>query len=454
MRMGKSLGLWVAIAAVVLGAGCRDEIGHGPNPCNAAPCDILEAECQRKVMEVVRCFRGGDEEVMPDVEVITEDEYIELITGDALTDEERATYERFARGMALFELSPEMPDLETDIAEYAAEIAAAYLTGDKRVVIIDRDEPLDSPGAFATLAHELVHALQDREIGLEDFYGAALPTLDATLATRALIEGEAMHYDVLASAALDGVHPAYIDWGSLYARYQIDMLIDGYKDEAPIVLALVRFPYAFGGHYVTDAWLGGGHSSIENLFEDPPLSSSDVLYMKRSSDERLEQIEAFRERARLAPIDGYELVAYDELGSFILDGFLHRLELTDEQLLDPRVLWLIGDGATVLYNEADDHVVVAWRLSFEDGKAPNEESVSAFREALGAPDEAAPEPADDVTARVYSEGHDLIMIASDAPLDAAFLGDAVSWEAAPTDEAMEETVPTAAKLCGRRCVFR
>lgn len=454
MRKGTYLGLWAAGVAALLGAGCREEIGHGPNPCDATTCDILEGECQQKVMDVIRCFRGGDEEVMPDVDVITQDEYVELITGDELTEDERASYERFARGMALFQLSPEMPNLETDLEEYASEIAAAYLTEDQRVVIIDRGKPLDSQGAFATLAHELVHALQDREFGLQELYQSARPTIDATLAMRALIEGEAMHYDVLASAALDGVHPAYIDWARLYATYQVDTLLAGYEDDAPLVLSLVRFPYAFGGDYVTSAWLGGGQPSVEGLFDDPPLSASDVLFWRRSSDEKLEQIEAFRERSRLSPIEGYEQVAYDELGSFILDGFLHRLELTEEKLLDSRVLWLRADGATVLYNEADDHVVAAWRLHFDDGRVPSEGSLGAFRAALGAPDEAAPEPGEDVTARVYVEDNDLILIASEAPLDAAFLDAEIGWQSAPTDDEMEQAVPTAATMCGRRCAFR
>jgi hypothetical protein len=453
MRLGTNIGSWVMLAATMLGAGCREEIGHGPNPCNAATCDILEEDCQEKVMAVIRCFRGGDEDVMPDVEVITEDEYIELVTGDEITEEERTIYTRFARGMSLFQLSPEMPDLESDVAEYASQIAAAYLTEGKRVVLIDRDEPLDSRAAFATFAHELVHALQDREIGLEEFYENVRPTVDGTLAARALIEGEGTHYDMLTYAALAGAHPSHINWGYEYASYQIDMLLAGYEDESPLVLSAVRFPYAFGGDYVSDTWLFGGQAAVADLFEEPPLSTYDVLTFSAPSDDRRDDIEAFREASRLAPIDGYELVAYDELGSFVLDGFLHRLELTEDELLDHRVLWLVADGTTVLHHAEDDHVVAAWRMQFQSGKTPDEETISLWREALGAPDEAAPEPSDDVMARVYVDDDDVILIASDAPLDAAFLGDELTWEPALDDNEMTE-LPTAAKHCrGRRCTF-
>ena len=134
--------------------------------------------------------------------------------------------------------------LDEVIEEYATEIAAAYLTETESVVIIDRGDPLDSQPAVATLAHELVHALQDREIGLEDFYDSVRPSLDGTLAARALVEGEATHYDLVVYAALDGAGPSAINWAGYYTNYQLEMLLNGYEDEAPLGLVPISLSCA------------------------------------------------------------------------------------------------------------------------------------------------------------------------------------------------------------------
>ena len=216
----------------------------------------------------------------------------------------------------------------------------------------------------------------------------------------------------------------------------------------------MRFPYAFGGDYVTDQWLyAGGQRAVADLFESPPQSTADVITFSLLNETGEADVAEFRELSKLAPIEGYELVAYDELGSFVLDGFLHRLEVSDEVVLDGRVLWMISDGVTVLHNEEEDSVVAAWRLRFEEAGVPTEEEIAALRAALEAPDEDAPEPGDDVKARVFLEDRDLIIIASDKPLDAAWLGDEVVWEPAPTIEEMAEETPTAMTLCGKRCKF-
>lgn len=427
-------------------AGCEEEVAQAPNPCEAKTCDILERDCQKEVMRMLRCFRGGDEDVMPDVEVITEDEYVELVKGEDPTEEMKRGYEHFSRAMALFKLAPAMADEDATIEEYASEIAAAYLTDTQSVVIIDRGDPLDSQPAVATFAHELVHALQDREIGLEDFYNNKVrPSLDGSLAARALIEGEAMHYDLIMYAALDGAPPAAIDWSNYYTSYQLEMLLNGYEDEAPLALSFVRFPYAFGGDYVSDTWIYSGQPGIERLFENPPQSTADVITFSLLDEESQADVAEFREQAKLVAPDGYELVAYDELGSFVIDSFLHRMDISDDIALDVRALFVWADGVTVLHDEAADQVVVGWRMHFEPDRVLDNAGLAALREALGAPDEDAPEPGEDVHARVYADERDLYIFASDGPLPEALLAEDVMWEPAPLAIEMTEEMPTAAR---------
>jgi hypothetical protein len=450
---GGALALFFTILACGALAGCAEEVATAPNPCGAKTCDILERDCQEEVLKLLRCYRGGDEDVMPDVEVISEDEYIELVTGEEPTEEMQQTFERFSRAMAMLKLAPAMQDQDETIEEYASNIAAAYLTDTESVVIIDRGKPLDTASAVATFAHELVHALQDREIGFEDFYQSSVrPSLDGTLAARALIEGEATHYDLLVFAALSGAGPQRINWAGYYTNYQLEMLLNGYEDDAPLALSFIRFPYAFGGDFVSDTWLWSGQPGVEALFENPPQTTADVITLSVLDEEGLADVAEFREQSKLVAADGYELVAYDELGSFVLDSFLHRMKVTDDVALDVRALYVRADGVTVLYDEAADQVAVAWRMHFEEDRVPDGNTIRGLREALGAPDEDAPEPGDDVKARVYADERDVYIIASDGPLPEAWLGEDVMWEPAPLDEQMAEEMPNAAHW--RRLITR
>jgi hypothetical protein len=430
-RMKNGFSAWVVCAVLV---GCAEQESEpGPNPCNARICDVLDEECQEDIMLALQCFRGEGDDVMPEVRVISEDEYIDIVRGEQPTEDMQVGYERFSRAMALLKLAPEKADEDATIEEYASEIAAAYVTDEKSVLLIDRGEPLDSELAVATFAHEMVHALQDQERGLEGFYNSGRPTLDATLAARALIEGEATHYELLVFAALGGVHPARIDFFGYYASYQFEMLLGSYRDESPLALSFIRFPYAFGGDYVSNSWVTGGQRGIERLFADPPEATSDVILFAERPKEVREDVAAFREQSKLLELPGWQLVAYDELGSFVIDNFLHRMKVSDDMALDVRSLRVWSDGLTVLFNEESAKVAVAWRMHFQPDSVLDTSAIKALRTALAAPNEDAPEPGDDVRARVYTDERDLYIFASDGPLPAAWLGEDVAWEAAPFD---------------------
>jgi hypothetical protein len=424
---------WGLVAACAVLAGCAEAAEPPPNPCTAKTCDVLDEDCQEEVMKVLQCFRGGDDDVMPEVRVISEDEYVDIVRGGEPTAAMRASYERYSRGMALLKLAPEKADEDASIEEYASEISAAYITDEKSVLLIDRGEPLDSELVFATFAHELVHALQDEEFGLEDFYNDARPSLDGTLAARAMIEGEATHYDLLVYAALQGAHPAQIDYVGYYTGYQLEMLLNGYLDEAPLALSFVRFPYAFGGDYMSDSWIVGGQPGIRRAFEEPPQSTADVILFSRLTEENQEDVTEFREASKLAALPGWELVTYDELGSFVIDSFMHRTEVSDDTALDVRALRVWADGVTVLFHEATNKVAVGWRMHFQPERVLDSAAIKALRNALDAPDADSPAPGKDVKARVYADERDVYIFVSDGPLPAPWLGDDVAWEPASFD---------------------
>ena len=69
----------------------------------------------------------------------------------------------------------------------------------------------------------------------------------------------------------------------LFERYRASELkaVDG--DVAPYSMASVRFPYAFGGGYVAQAWIDHGREGIDRLFDYPPSNTSEILFSRPRS---------------------------------------------------------------------------------------------------------------------------------------------------------------------------
>jgi hypothetical protein len=433
----------VSIACIACGDFSSDGYDEGDldKPCGAENCDIREPDCQELVQEVVQCFRGGDELVMPSVDVIGEDEYRQLLEGDDAGGPEdddggvaldpNVSLERVMHGFSLIKMAPEEIELEDVTDTILGSIKASYLIEDDRIVVIDRGDALDSTGAVASLAHELVHAQQHNERDFEAILEERPDTLDSRLALDAIVEGEATHFEILVQAALENVSPSSIDWYSIYASWQIDELKSGYEDNYPVLMAPIRFPYAFGGEFIRGVRQAAGQPGVDAVFANLPRSTADVLSRSMLAPEPLARAEALAETSVPQAPAGFQPIALDELGSYLYDQFLHRAELTSAGALEPEVIDLIADRVSIFWQPESERTVLSWRLRFIEGAEPSEAAVADFREALDAPDADAPEPDDDVRARVWAEQSDLMIIVSDHPLDAEWLDEDLAWNPDP-----------------------
>ncbi len=139
------------------------------------------------------------------------------------------------------------------------------------VIVSDADNPqFDGEG---TLAHELVHALQDQHFNLSN---AAVSTRDAYNGRNGLIEGDARSVEL-----------AYLDrcgeqWECL-PEAQSDQGASG--GDAPSVhlglYVLEYFPYSDGPGFVSALRDGQDWSAVNGAFEQPPSSSTAVIYPDR-----------------------------------------------------------------------------------------------------------------------------------------------------------------------------
>jgi hypothetical protein len=356
----------VAIVCAVLG-GCEETCPK------VAVCDIRERDCQRGTMKAVACLRGGSADDLPPVSVISEQELIERVRayGDddpEARDESEARYALWTRALSLFALAPDGYDVDDAVADSAAETAAAYFPHEGDIVIVDRGESLADGGVIEVFAHEIVHALQDRELDLLEYGQTDDVTFDSNLALDALIEGEAVHYQILAAVQLANRSPDDLDWEGLYRSFRSDVLIDADADEAPVALAGMRFPYAFGGGFVSQHWLARGRSGIDALFEHPPRTTSEVMF-GRSARLLGDARDTLASRSVPELEAAFEEQTSTALGAWIARMYAARAGLRVNDLIEPAEQ-LGADSFSVHYDPGADTVLAAWRARMLDGASP------------------------------------------------------------------------------------
>jgi hypothetical protein len=158
----------------------------------------------------------------------------------------------------------------TNVSEARAETTAAAtlgyydVEGDEIVVVAEEGEvaELDEP----TLAHELVHVLQDQQFGLGQFDAA---TTDGRMAATGLIEGDATLVERRYRFRCDDG-----DW----ARGCLEADGGAPGNSEYVALELLRFqPYNDGPAYVERLYDVGGWDAVDARFDDPPASTKQLL---------------------------------------------------------------------------------------------------------------------------------------------------------------------------------
>jgi hypothetical protein len=371
MRGGRFGASWLASlagAAVAAGlAGC----GEGGCP-EVKRCDVRQRGCQDSVMRAMACLRGGGSDDLPAVRVIDEAEFIERVNAymadDDVADEQaerEASYALWTRGLSLFGLAPADYEIDDLIADVTSQVAAAYFADQREILIIDRGAPLDDGRAIELFAHEIVHALQDQELDLRDYERRFKTSFDASLALDALIEGEAVHYQILAAVQLAGRSPHELNWPLLYSRWRHEALTEAEADDAPVALADVRFPYAFGGNFVSERWREHDRAGIDALFEDPPRTTSQVLF-RRNPGEFVPEQAMLSEHAVPALDPPFVESASTALGAWIALMYATRADPEATTASDIAGA-LAADVFSVQHDAASDTLVAAWRARlFED----------------------------------------------------------------------------------------
>ncbi|ELZ38816.1 Hvo_1808 family surface protein [Halorubrum tebenquichense] len=148
-------------------------------------------------------------------------------------------------------------------------VSGFYSPSEDRIVIVvpDGESPDIDP---STLAHELLHAMQDQYHDLTDprYVGV---TQDGDLAVDGIVEGEAVHveerYDARCADNWTCVEPSESDGGGG----------GGFSGNIGILQTVLQ-PYGDGALYVRELVDEGGWAAVNETMNDPPASTAEVIH--------------------------------------------------------------------------------------------------------------------------------------------------------------------------------
>jgi hypothetical protein len=248
----------VAAGAVVLTAG-----NSYPDDWDSRVSDLVD---------FVESERGLDFDHPVPVEFLSDEEYAAetRIDESTVTDADRTAMEEESAALVALGLVP----AELDLLEAGNDITdsgtlAFYDPTAERVVV--RGDEL-TPALRGTLVHELTHVLQDQHFDLEQ--PPPTNTAGAYEAHAAIVEGDAMRIE---TAWVYTLSPADQD------AYWNDNMSAGAASEEELaevpgaLQAQFAAPYAFGEPLVTLLALSGGNDEVDRAFEDPPVTSEQLI---------------------------------------------------------------------------------------------------------------------------------------------------------------------------------
>ena len=256
-------------------------------------------------------------------------------------------------------------DFDYEGAEYRLledQLAGYYEPADGTMYMAS-DLPDDE--AEATLAHELVHALQDQRWNLQDRSKYRPGKGDLSEAVSALAEGDATSamFDVIIARASEARGKTALDLpDSAFAAQIRDSMDRGPGGNAPrIMRASLAAPYLYGTLFVHAMRRRGGWSAVDRVWDDPPTTSEQIMHVDKWLAHEPPLEVAAPSFATLGP--GWTIADEDSEGE--LGARVAFEEWVDEAAAAAASRDWGGDRGVLLVN--GDKAAFAWRLRYDRG---------------------------------------------------------------------------------------
>jgi hypothetical protein len=222
--------------------------------------------------------------------------------------------------MVAWGMIPPDYDLRRLFLDLLEEQVSAYYDPRGKVMVVGDWLPPEQQRA--ALMHELVHALQDRELPLDTFIAPDPGHGDRLLARQALIEGEAVALSFDLMLKPQGMDVSGLSDLSMAQGLIVSSAGGPVTSKAPKFLRdLLLFPYVEGLGFVYQFRKRHPWSDMSAIYRDPPRSTTQILHPEKYLDAREHPLPVvIPDLSRLLP--GGRLVSDDDLGEFALGAVL------------------------------------------------------------------------------------------------------------------------------------
>jgi hypothetical protein len=288
---------------------------------------------------------------------------LEEITGDPEVVDRLGQDERILTRIGL--LPPGTDLLQLILDTLGEQVAGFYDTEAEELTVIDEDGRLDALSRV-TLAHEVQHALQDQRWDLDAMIDGIDPVEgDRALAIQSLIEGDATLLMTI--------------WGMQHAAADLMGETDGaglpgsdQLDAAPhIIQRQLLGPYLDGLTFLMDAWGPGGWEAVDAVWENPPVSTEQVMHPQLYPDHLPIPVTLPDLAARLGEgwtLTGETVMGELNTGVFVADGAdWERMTLSLGGPTMPNAEAAAGWGGDrlVTFDGPDGAWALAWQLAWD-----------------------------------------------------------------------------------------
>ncbi len=286
-----------------------------PSPSPSAGDAPLLPDAVREVLDEVVALRGLEPPPALRADTISRADLPALIE-EAFTATELARFDEITTLYRLLgHLRPDQ-DYWTVLQGAFGGVAGLYDPYGKRLWVVTRDAGLDELSRWQrqTLAHELLHALQDHHADLGAMLDDLLHDLDGELAARAVVEGDAeFHARLWAEGdGESGQRPGG-------ARLLLRGLAQGDVPEA--IIREISFPYEWGSIWAEAAIERGGLDAINAALRDPPPTTAHIIHPDAIAPDWTPEAVALPPLAD-ALGEGWRLESEGPLGEFQLLNYL------------------------------------------------------------------------------------------------------------------------------------
>ena len=307
-----------------------------------------------------------------DLRVISRAEYRERSLGG--TPPARVERLREQQHEAMFLVGENESVAETYAGLYGGSVTGSYSPAtDTLVIVSDTAAPTVDT---RTLAHELVHALQDQQFGWGRADGP-----DDRAALNGLREGDATYVDTLYGERCEA------EWSCLPTPESSDTA-DEYN---PGLLAVVTQPYVDGAQFVHELRQRGGWDAVNAAYDDPPTTTEQTIHPDAYPNETAVAVDVpDRSGDEWGPIVGVGDRTVGELGVYATLLSTGVASLDDHNTTDgpyssrnyshPASEGWAGDSLVAYTDTEQDGYV--WKLRW-DSPADARAFAAAYRDGLG-----------------------------------------------------------------------